>query len=221
MSDSEETVQELKLVVVGDGASGKTSLAARYSQDQFSRHYNQTIGIDFFLKRIVFPDDLNVTLQVWDIGGQSIGGKMLDKYIFGSSGVLFVYDVTNSSSFDNLEDWLAVIKKIFSNSGKMPHLALVGNKIDLEHMRTVKVDKHNKFALDNNMSSYLVSARSGDSVNSCFKKIAAEILGIRLTRPELDLQQTVLKAEIITYNDANALKPIAQTKTRSSTCIVA
>lgn len=223
MSDNEESVQEkqLKLVIVGDGASGKTSLAARYSQDQFSRHYNQTIGIDFFLKRIVFPDNINVTLQVWDIGGQSIGGKMLDKYIFGSNGVLFTYDVTNSSSFDNLEDWLAVIKKVFTDSGKMPYFALIGNKIDLEHMRTVKVDKHNKFALDNSMSSHLVSAKSGDSVNLCFKKIAAEILGVRLTRPELELQQTVLKADIITYNEANAMKSVPQTKTRSSTCIVA
>ena len=43
-------------------------------------------------------------------------------------GIVFVYDVTNSSSFDNLEDWLAIIKKVFASSDKMPHLALVGNK---------------------------------------------------------------------------------------------
>lgn len=225
MSDTEEGVQDkqLKVVIIGDGASGKTSLASRYSQDQFSRQYNQTIGIDFFLKRIVFPDNMNVTLQVWDIGGQSIGGKMLDKYIYGSNGIVFVYDVTNSSSFDNLEDWLAIIKKVFASSDKMPHLALVGNKIDLEHMRTVKVDKHNKFALDNNMSSHFVSAKSGDLVNLCFKKVAAEILGVRLTRPELELQQTIIKADIITCNsnEGNAIRSVQQTKTRSSTCIVA
>lgn len=224
MSDTEESVQDrqLKIVIVGDGASGKTSLISRYSQDQFSRQYNQTIGIDFFLKRIVFPDNLNVTLQVWDIGGQSIGGKMLDKYIYSSNGVMFVYDVTNAASFDNLEDWLAVIKKSFADC-KLPHLALVGNKIDLEHMRTVKVDRHNKFAVDNGMSSHFVSAKSGDSVNLCFKKVTADILGLRLTRPELEVQQTVIKADIITYNshEANAVKTVPQTKTRSSTCIVA
>lgn len=32
----------------------------------------------------LFAGNLNVTLQVWDIGGQTIGGKMLDKYIYGA-----------------------------------------------------------------------------------------------------------------------------------------
>uniref|UniRef100_A0A8C8HXC0 RAB28, member RAS oncogene family n=1 Tax=Oncorhynchus tshawytscha TaxID=74940 RepID=A0A8C8HXC0_ONCTS len=82
MSDSEEDSQDkqLKIVVIGDGASGKTSLATRFAQEAFGKQYKQTIGLDFFLKRITLPGNLNVTLQVWDIGGQSIGGKMLDKY---------------------------------------------------------------------------------------------------------------------------------------------
>lgn len=40
---------------------------------------------------------------------------------------------------------------------------------DLEHMRTVKADKHNKFANEHSMSSHFVSAKTGDSV-SVFKK---------------------------------------------------
>uniref|UniRef100_A0A8C1XB47 RAB28, member RAS oncogene family n=1 Tax=Cyprinus carpio TaxID=7962 RepID=A0A8C1XB47_CYPCA len=86
MSDSEEEIQErqLKIVLLGDGASGKTSLAIRFAQEAFGKQYKQTIGLDFFLKRITLPGNLNVTLQVWDIGGQTIGGKMLDKYIYGA-----------------------------------------------------------------------------------------------------------------------------------------
>uniref|UniRef100_A0A671T2N2 RAB28, member RAS oncogene family n=1 Tax=Sinocyclocheilus anshuiensis TaxID=1608454 RepID=A0A671T2N2_9TELE len=92
MSDSEEETQErqLKIVLLGDGASGKTSLAIRFAQEAFGRQYKQTIGLDFFLKRITLPAharNLNVTLQVWDIGGQTIGGKMLDKYIYGAQCV--------------------------------------------------------------------------------------------------------------------------------------
>uniref|UniRef100_A0A8C7PKG1 Ras-related protein Rab-28 n=1 Tax=Oncorhynchus mykiss TaxID=8022 RepID=A0A8C7PKG1_ONCMY len=86
MSDSEEDSQDkqLKIVVIGDGASGKTSLATRFAQEAFGKQYKQTIGLDFFLKRITLPGNMNVTLQVWDIGGQSIGGKMLDKYVYGA-----------------------------------------------------------------------------------------------------------------------------------------
>ena len=75
---------------------------------------------------------------------------MLDKYLAGAHGILFVYDVTNYSSFENLEDWVVFVNKLYRDAipeGKQrPHLALVGNKIDLEYMRTVKSDKHNNFA---------------------------------------------------------------------------
>uniref|UniRef100_A0A8C7Y0D2 RAB28, member RAS onco family n=1 Tax=Oryzias sinensis TaxID=183150 RepID=A0A8C7Y0D2_9TELE len=57
MSDSEEDSQDkqLKIVVVGDGACGKTSLATRFAQESFGKQYKQTIGLDFFLKRISLP----------------------------------------------------------------------------------------------------------------------------------------------------------------------
>ncbi|KAG9345438.1 hypothetical protein JZ751_008582, partial [Albula glossodonta] len=156
MSDSEEESQDrqLKIVIIGDGASGKTSLATRFAQEAFGKQYKQTIGLDFFLKRITLPGNLNATLQVWDIGGQTIGGKMLDKYIYGAqdhgslsqplrhqrhllliltrcssiSGVLLVYDITNYQSFENLEDWFGMVKKVNEDSEVQPVISLVGNK---------------------------------------------------------------------------------------------
>lgn len=56
-------------------------------------------GADFFIKRVVLPGNVQVTLQIWDIGGQQLGGRMLSNYICGSHGVVFVYDVTNMESF--------------------------------------------------------------------------------------------------------------------------
>ncbi|KAM4869272.1 ras-related protein Rab-28-like [Urocitellus parryii] len=130
MSDSEEESQDrqLKIVVLGDGTSGKTSLATCFAQETFGKQYKQTIGLDFFLRRITLPGNLNVTLQLWDIGGQTIGGKMLDKYIYGAQGILLVYDITNYQSFENLEDWYTVVKKVSEESETQPLVALVGNK---------------------------------------------------------------------------------------------
>ncbi|KAM5285495.1 ras-related protein Rab-28 isoform 4-T9 [Hipposideros larvatus] len=130
MSDSEEESQDrqLKIVVLGDGASGKTSLATCFAQETFGKQYKQTVGLDFFLRRITLPGNVNVTLQVWDIGGQTIGGKMLDKYIYGAQGILLVYDITNYQSFENLEDWYTVVKKVSEESETQPLVALVGNK---------------------------------------------------------------------------------------------
>ena len=52
------------------------------------------------------PGDVSVAVQLWDIGGQSIGGKMIKNYIYGAHAVLLCYDISNYQSFQNLEDWL-------------------------------------------------------------------------------------------------------------------
>ncbi|XP_014349750.1 ras-related protein Rab-28 isoform X2 [Latimeria chalumnae] len=201
MSDSEEESQDrqLKIVVLGDGASGKTSLAMRFAQEAFGKQYKQTVGLDFFLKRMTLPGNLNVALQVWDIGGQTIGGKMLDKYIYGAQGVLLVYDITNYQSFENLEDWYDMVKKVTEDSETQPVGALVGNKTDLEHMRTVKADKHQRFCQENGLSSHFVSAKTGDSVFLCFQRVAADILGIKLNKAEMEQSQHIVKAELVNY----------------------
>uniref|UniRef100_A0A6I8PJG5 Ras-related protein Rab-28 n=1 Tax=Xenopus tropicalis TaxID=8364 RepID=A0A6I8PJG5_XENTR len=230
MSDSEEESQDrqIKIVILGDGACGKTSLAMRFAQESFGKQYKQTVGIDFFLKRITLPGNLNVTLQVLDIGGQTIGGKMLDKYIYGTQGVLLVYDITNYQSFENLEDWFSMVKKVNDESETQPFVALVGNKIDLEHMRTVKADKHQRFCQENNLGSYFVSAKTGDSgefcccltpkerkitVFLCFQRVAAEILGIKLNKAEIEQSQRIVKAEIINFpEEQNPVNSTNQSK---------
>ncbi|XP_075425407.1 ras-related protein Rab-28 isoform X1 [Ascaphus truei] len=218
MSDSEEESQDrqLKIVILGDGASGKTSLAMRFAQESFGKQYKQTVGLDFFLKRITLPGNLNVTLQVWDIGGQTIGGKMLDKYIYGTQGVLLVYDITNYQSFENLEDWYTMVKKVTEESEIQPFVALVGNKIDLEHMRTVKADKHQRFCQENGLGSYFVSAKTGDSVFLCFQRVAAEILGIKLNKAEIEQSQHIVKAELVKYPEED--KQLNSTNSQSKVC---
>ncbi|XP_053505716.1 ras-related protein Rab-28 isoform X3 [Ictalurus furcatus] len=220
MSDSEEETQErqLKMVLIGDGASGKTSVATRFAQEAFGKQYKQTIGLDFFLKRITLPGNLNVTLQVWDIGGQTIGGSMLDKYIYGAHGVLLVYDITNSQSFENLEDWYGAVKKANEESDTQPVIALVGNKIDLEHMRTVKVDKHQRFCQENGIISQFVSAKTGDSVFLCFQRVAAEILGIKLNKAEIEQSQRIVRAELVDYSQDEA--PVNHGTNQSKICSV-
>ncbi|XP_043087255.1 ras-related protein Rab-28 isoform X2 [Puntigrus tetrazona] len=220
MSDSEEEIQEkqLKIVLLGDGASGKTSLAIRFAQEAFGKQYKQTIGLDFFLKRITLPGNLNVTLQVWDIGGQTIGGKMLDKYIYGAQGVLLVYDITNSQSFENLEDWLNMVRKANEESDAQPAISLIGNKIDLEHMRTVKMEKHQRFCQENGLISQFVSAKTGDSVFLCFQRLAAEILGIKLNKAEMEQSQRIVKAELVDYPQDEG--PIRQETNQSKICSV-
>ncbi|XP_062500504.1 ras-related protein Rab-28-like [Corticium candelabrum] len=221
-SDDERsaTDRQLKIVILGDGTAGKTSLATRYAQFEFSRTYNQTVGLDFFLKRIELPGNINCALQVWDIGGQTIGGKMLPSYIYGADCVLLVYDVTNSGSFANLEEWVAVVRTTFEGQKKMPSIALVANKVDLEHQRQVKPDKHNRFAQDNGFSSHFVSAKNGDQVAQCFRRVAADALGIKLNKSESKQESTIVRADIVRYPDVPPATFAQPQSTRSSLCAI-
>lgn len=143
---------------------------------------------------------------------------MLDKYVYGAQGVLLVYDITNYQSFKNLEDWYGMVKKANEESDVQPVVSLVGNKIDLEHMRTVKADKHQRFCQENSLISQFVSAKSGDSVFLAFQRVAAEILGVKLNKAEMEQSQRVVKADIVNYSQ----EPVARTVNppRSSICVV-
>jgi len=71
--------------------------------------------------------DINATVQLWDIGGQTIGSKMIQNYIYGANAVLLAYDITNYQSFQNLTDWMTLVKRAFDGS-PLPLIVLVGSK---------------------------------------------------------------------------------------------
>lgn len=91
-----------------------------------------------------------------DIGGQSIRSKMISKYISGAHAILLCYDITNYESFANLEDWYRIVITTFKGE-KLPYVVLVGNKNDLRHLTTVRIEQHNTFADENEMASFLIS----------------------------------------------------------------
>mmetsp|Transcript_36859 Transcript_36859/g.80569 ORF Transcript_36859/g.80569 Transcript_36859/m.80569 type:complete len:236 (+) Transcript_36859:35-742(+) len=193
--EAEPEYLQYKVILLGDGAVGKTSIANRCCENHFAKSYKQTIGLDFFVKRLILPGDIHVCLQIWDIGGQSIGGKMIGNYIFGSHAILLCYDITNYNSFQNLEDWLRLVRRTFEGN-PLPYIACVGNKMDLFHIRSVKADKHQAFADENVLHSFFVSARTGDQVNLSFTRIAAELAGVQLTKEHLEVAQPVLSAKL-------------------------
>eukprot|EP01059_Diplonema_ambulator_P013538 TRINITY_DN24058_c0_g1_i1.p1 TRINITY_DN24058_c0_g1~~TRINITY_DN24058_c0_g1_i1.p1 ORF type:complete len:246 (+),score=63.90 TRINITY_DN24058_c0_g1_i1:54-740(+) len=204
-SDSDDAADHLqyKVLVVGDGAVGKTSLIMRFCEGGFKDTYRQTVGLDFFNKRVALPGQVNTTLQIWDIGGQQLGGKMLANYLFGSHAIILTYDVTSMESFKNLEQWLEFIKNTFKEKKTVPYLALMGNKMDLNHLRAVKAEKHSLFAVENGMVPFFVSAKTGDKVNAAFTKIAADLSGVQLTKSELDVTDAVVHAPIVNHPKAS------------------
>ncbi|XP_072751915.1 ras-related protein Rab-28 [Anoplolepis gracilipes] len=212
MSDVETDSAEkrLKIVLVGDSGAGKTSIVQKFCNNDFTRQYVPTAGIDFFLKNITIGYYKNVNLHLWDVSGLALHGNMLDKYVFGAHIILLVYDVTNSSSFDILEEWLNQIKNFIDTYDEPPLIAVIGNKCDMEHQRTVKRDRSHRFAAENGFSYHDMSARTGESVSLCIANLAAQILGVRLTRTDQDFHKPIIIAEIGDTVDVNSIHKVVK-----------
>ena len=224
-SDEEIDTEQFKVILLGDGAVGKTSVAMRFCNDYFSKQYKQTIGLDFFTKKLVLPGragthkgaETHVVLQIWDIGGQTIGGKMIGNYIHGAHAVLLLYDITDKATFQNLEEWYRLVRRTFKGQ-TMPYLGIVGNKTDLSHMRAIGREKHRMFAEENDMRSYFLSAKTGDMVNASIYRVAADLAGVELSSSK-DVVSAPVRAHIIDHqrHDPEESRPA---KAKSSDCVV-
>ncbi|XP_008197180.2 ras-related protein Rab-28-like [Tribolium castaneum] len=214
MSDSEEESvgRQLKIVVVGEPSVGKTSIIRRFCYDDFTRQYNQTVGADFYIRRISLPGRQEITVRITDVGGNEFRGHMLGNYLFNSNLIVLVYDITNSVSFDCLSMWIDAIRRAVENP---PICAIVGNKCDLEHQRAVRLDKTKHFVQDYRLSNFLVSAKTGESVNASLMDLITKHFGIPLTRIEKEHQESIVKAELI---PATAEQMTAVPTTNSSVC---
>jgi len=148
---------------------------------------------------------------------------MMKAYLTGADCLLFVYDITNSESFKNLEDWMDVAKQSFREQGiPLPLCVLVGNKTDLSHVRTVKMSKHESFALEHAMGQFLVSAKTGDQVATAFFRIAADLAKVPLTRPDVQINSKVVKAEIVNHakDDPDVQAPETPSGKKGGICTI-
>ncbi len=117
--------QAAKIVILGDGAVGKTSLVRRYVEGRFDKDYIATIGVN--VQNMVL-EDLDLHLNIWDIYGQKsiCPGKHSSNYV-GAEGAIIVFDITRNITFVHVNEW---IKQLYETTGKIPVIVL-GNKYDI------------------------------------------------------------------------------------------
>ena len=199
------SIGSCKLVLVGNGSVGKTSIIRRFQADGFEKVYNQTIGCDFFEKVLELKSGVApLKVSVWDIGGQSLASKNLPNYLAGADAVFLCYDVTDPQSFADVEDWLKVVQVhvAATNTGvkpskkaspPRPSLYLLGNKLDLLQHRQVSSLSHSSFVSSHSLSGgFLVAAANGDNVLTSFYVVAAECAGVKLSSHDLAFTAKVL-----------------------------
>lgn len=128
----------LKIILLGEGAVGKTSIRRNYMGQGFSKSHLVTLGADFGAKEVevtVEETQYKVQLQIWDIAGQKTFEKMRMRFLAQASCILMVFDITNSDSFQKIPSWLQDAWEV-NNTKNLPIL-IIGNKIDLEDDRKI------------------------------------------------------------------------------------
>jgi len=160
-----------KVVAIGDGGVGKTSIAMRYVYDKFDPKYKATIGVAYAVKKLVSGDN-KITLSILDTGGQEMFDYIRPFYYKGASGGLIVYDVTRKTSFDNLDRWF---NNLYSQCEEIP-VILVGNKTDLIDKIVVSTEEGTDYASQKGVTFYETSAKTGENVFDVMKELAKVIL---------------------------------------------
>ena len=100
-----------KLLLIGDSGVGKTCIVFRFSDDVFNTSFISTIGIDFKIKTVEMKGK-RIKLQIWDTAGQERFHTITTSYYRGAMGIMLVYAVNNSKSFDNISKWLRNIQVV-------------------------------------------------------------------------------------------------------------
>ena len=168
-----------KIVVLGEGAVGKTAIVTRFSHGFFRTDYKTTIGSQFAVKNVEIVkserEKVTVKLQIWDVAGQSRFQILRPMYYRGSSGGILVYDVTRRRTFIVLEEWLEELHKAL---GKDIPLILVANKTDLPD-RIVEPSEGREFADNHNMPYVESSAKTGEGIIDIFDQLARVLVAER------------------------------------------
>ena len=153
-----------KIVILGHFGVGKTSMVRRFVENTFSEDYLVTIGVHISKKVVEISAGESISMILWDLEGTDDIESIRKAYLMGSSGVLFVFDVSRPSTFQNIINDLELVAQ---KTQQIP-LLIIANKMDL-----VNEEDLDKILTNKNISyDFLVSAKTGNNVEEAFAKMA-------------------------------------------------
>ena len=165
--------QEIKVILVGEMGTGKTSLINAAMGVPF-KEGEMTTSTASFVTKVIKIDGKSYSINLWDTIGQEKFRALTKIFIKDSKIVIFVYDITRLKTFEELDKhWF---KEIHNILGDDPVLGIVGNKQDLFVKEQVKEEIAEKYAEDKNASFKLTSAKNPLSFNSFLEDLLKQYI---------------------------------------------
>ncbi|GAA5852446.1 hypothetical protein JCM5353_007367 [Sporobolomyces roseus] len=118
---------QVKLVLLGESAVGKSSVVLRFCQNDFQPNKEPTIGAAFLTQRCRLEDKV-IKFEIWDTAGQERFRSLSPMYYRNAQAAVVVYDVTKSASLEQAKTW---VKELQRQANPNIVIALAGNKVDL------------------------------------------------------------------------------------------
>ena len=162
----------VKILLLGDSGVGKTCLLKRYRDNNYKHNFISTVGIDYKV-HYTNIDNKRVKCQIWDTAGQERFHVITRAYYKGSHGIVLVFDITEKSTFTNIEYWM---KNISQHANTNVQIILVGNKSDLAKKRQVTVEEADAVAKRYNIQYFETSAKTGSNVDESFYNVSKLII---------------------------------------------
>ncbi|MGW8123363.1 Rab family GTPase [Roseivirga echinicomitans] len=155
-----------KVILVGHFGVGKTSLVQQFVYSKFSEKYLTTIGVKID-KKVVQFDGYQMTLLIWDIAGETEQSSVSKSYMLGSHGIIYVFDLSRPSTYENIAEQIAHLKGLLPNA----QLQILGNKKDL-----ISDEELASITKSIGIPFKTTSAKTGDYVEEAFIDLSKAML---------------------------------------------
>ncbi len=157
-----------KIILTGSFGVGKTSLFSRFIYSEFDEKYLTTIGVKVDKKTINIDNDTSLNIMLWDIAGEVAQDKVPLSYFLGTSGIIYVFDLTRPMTYNNILADIEYLKNILPEAT----IKIIGNKKDLvttAHIESVI----SSLPIECDMTT---SAKTGENVEQLFQSMGEALM---------------------------------------------
>jgi len=185
--------RDLKVIIVGDSGTGKTSFVNKYILDKFAESYQATIASQFSFK-ILKIDDVMYRLQFWDIAGQDRNPGTTKIFCKDSNGIVLCCEANNKKTLDNTLKWKESLEQNI-NIENIP-IIIVENKCDLlgksEEEYNKGIEELKKFCAENNIKDcFRTSAMTGYGIEDAMNFLIKEIIRLNNFNENFEEEESI------------------------------
>ncbi len=211
-----------KIILVGDGQVGKTSIRRQYMGRSFRVNYMPTLGCDWASRTATYQDK-KLVLTIWDLAGQNMFKGMRSTFYYGTSFLISVFDVTNTDSLSSVRSWVSEAFEYCRDT--ILGITIIGNKIDLSELKSVSDDEVRSL-LDELKKEYNIpiflkytSALTGENIDQVFHDISDSLMSqlfeedLSISQQSAPVSSTSPPQPTLSNNDNSILSRLSQLET--------